>query len=109
MAQSGHASRTDQCPLLGVKRIFSGARADITITVRPRHARKLDELGICGHAAKRCRLLRQAQAQFFSLTEMRLIIQKRRNLYEGIERAWLLTKNSNELASYHKTRTGFRH
>jgi hypothetical protein len=40
---------------------------------------------------------------------MRLIIRKRRNLYEGIERSWSLTKNNNELASCHKTRTGFRH
>jgi hypothetical protein len=40
---------------------------------------------------------------------MRLIIQKRRNLYEGIERSRSLTKNNNDLASYNKTRTGFRH
>ena len=69
--------------------------------------RKRDEPEICGHAAKRWRLSRQAQ--FFSLTEMRLIIQKRKNLYNGIERSWSLTRNSNELASCHKTRTGFRH
>jgi hypothetical protein len=40
---------------------------------------------------------------------MRLIIQKRRKLYEGIERSRSLTKNNNDLASYNKTRTGFRH
>jgi hypothetical protein len=84
-----------------------GARADITITVRPRQVRKRDGSEICGHAAKRWRL--SFQAQLFSLTEMRLKIQKRRNLYNGIERSSSLTKNSNELASYHKTRTGFRH
>jgi hypothetical protein len=43
---------------------------------------------------------------FFSLTE---IIRKRRSLYEGIERSRSLTQNSNELASYRKTRKGFRH
>jgi hypothetical protein len=57
-----------------------GGKADIAIKLR--RVRKRDEPEICGHAAKRWRLSRQAR--FFSLTEMRPIIQKRRNLYNGI-------------------------
>jgi hypothetical protein len=40
---------------------------------------------------------------------MRLIIEKRKNIYEGIEGSRSLTKNSNDLASYRKTRVGSRH
>jgi hypothetical protein len=85
---------------------FQG-KSDITFTVRLVTSGNVTSSNLPSRRPN-AGVYRDKHKHIFSLTEVHLIIQKRGNLYEGIEALWSLTKNSKGLASCHKTRTGFR-